>query len=872
MSIRYKLMLMLLLAVLLPMLLSISVSKYFSTQTRELAAKETIALAKADVEHIIDGSRNLIATNKSAMDQGRINTIKTFLRSAADLLYDQVSRIYYTVPEEERLEAARKLILAGKFGSSGYAFAMDGKGTLVIHPTDEGTNLAGKKHIDEMIAKRDGFIRYTSATTGREKFVHYRYFAPLDLIIAPGAFVDELTYIVDLGAELDALEQLQSKLRQIKVGQKGFFWVMEAFADGGGDYLVTPFDKDFDTLNLLQKDGEGNAYIPQLIEQALQAGDGVLASKSLRLLNPQADNTPQQLVMTFSYFQPLNWVIGTALPEQELYATSQLIDGAFGKMNLAVMIATLALLALALLAALLAANTAIRPIRSVQRMAAEMALGHLDHRLNLRRKDELGEMAKAMDSFAEDLQTQVVASLRKLANGDLTFSITPRDEQDQLRGAIKKLEEDLNDIMQQILSAGDQIASGSIQVSDSAQSLSQGATESAASIEQISASMTQMAGQTRHSAENASQANQLSANAMQLAQHGNQQMDAMVQAMSEIRASGENISKIIKVIDEIAFQTNLLALNAAVEAARAGQHGKGFAVVAEEVRNLAARSAKAAEETTILIENSVEKTQNGSQIASQTAAALGEIVQGITKVSDLVHEIAAASTEQAEGIGQVNQGLGQIDQVIQQNTAAAEESAATSEELSGQAGYLKDMLSRFKLKNAARGFVPTPQPPTPALPRSAPPQAASRGQLPPPTAHPGNGLIIEWNDSLNTGIQLIDRQHRRLVDLINKLFQCMKAGGDRQSLDSVVDELIDYTVTHFRTEEDLMKKHHYPDFEAHKRIHDQFVAKVADFANKLKSGARLAPADIYKFLKDWLLNHIKDQDRDGYAPHVKKRL
>jgi methyl-accepting chemotaxis protein len=355
------------------------------------------------------------------------------------------------------------------------------------------------------------------------------------------------------------------------------------------------------------------------------------------------------------------------------------------------------------------------PIGKTMQMLNEMGRGHLDMRLKMDSKDEIGEMARTMDRFADDLQGQVVSALEQLADGDLTFEAKPKDDRDVVGTALKKTGDDLNRMVGEILAATEQIAAGSSQVSDASQSLSQGATESAAALEQITSSMTEMGSQTTTNAENAAQANQLSGQAKNAAETGNEQMQNMVMAMGEINDAGQSISKIIKVIDEIAFQTNLLALNAAVEAARAGRHGKGFAVVAEEVRNLAARSAKAAKETAELIEGSVAKTKNGTEIANKTAESLAEIVSAVTKVTDLVGEIAAASNEQAQGISQVNSGLGQIDQVTQQNTASAEEGAAAAEELSSQAIHLQGLMASFKVKGGiSRHSAVQPTLPSPA--------------------------------------------------------------------------------------------------------------------------------------------------------------
>lgn len=297
---------------------------------------------------------------------------------------------------------------------------------------------------------------------------------------------------------------------------------------------------------------------------------------------------------------------------------------------------------------------------------------------------------------------RMVDSAEEIANGnlDVTIKIDSRDEVGELGLAFVKMTDHINEIMTNIDSAAEQVAAGSKQIADSSMGLSQGATEQASSIEQLTASIEEISSQTRLNADNASEANELAELTRTNAVQGNNEMKRMLESMEEINESSANISKIIKVIDEIAFQTNILALNAAVEAARARQHGKGFAVVAEEVRNLAARSADAAKETTRMIEGSIKKVDDGTKIATTTATALNKIVDDVAKVSEIVGNIASASNEQAIGISQINQGIMQVSEVVQMNSATSEESAAASEELSSQAELLREQAARFSLKKS----------------------------------------------------------------------------------------------------------------------------------------------------------------------------
>jgi methyl-accepting chemotaxis protein len=311
-------------------------------------------------------------------------------------------------------------------------------------------------------------------------------------------------------------------------------------------------------------------------------------------------------------------------------------------------------------------------------------------------RNELEEVGSSIMALAKGMANRAALAW-EMADGDLTNEVEISSDRDDLGRALSVMHNHLKRLHSQMRVTGNHISLGAKQMADASQTLSNGAAQQASSLEKISDTISNVADHTKHNAENASLANEFTGEAHTIAKEGNQQMGELVEAMADINQSGQNISKIIKVIDEIAFQTNLLALNAAVEAARAGKHGKGFAVVAEEVRNLAARSAKAAKETAELIQNSADKAKNGAEIADRTSEALQRIVRGVGKVTELIAEIAVDSNDQAERIYQINREISQIDQITQSNTANAEETAATAEQLAGQTTYLEELLDSFKV-------------------------------------------------------------------------------------------------------------------------------------------------------------------------------
>lgn len=338
-------------------------------------------------------------------------------------------------------------------------------------------------------------------------------------------------------------------------------------------------------------------------------------------------------------------------------------------------------------------------VEQLSKVAKDIAKGKVDIKLEKTRNDEFGELIDEYQTVIDNIRYQAQIA-EEVANGNMLVEVTPRSEEDVLGNALKKLVSRNLHAMTNVNDAAYQVTTSSSQVASASEALAQGSTEQASAIEQITASINDIADKTKQNAVEANTASELVAQAIEEVRRGNEQMRDMMAAMEDINVSSESISKIIKVIDDIAFQTNILALNAAVEAARAGDAGKGFAVVAEEVRNLAAKSASAASETAELIEDSIRKVNAGSSIADATAKALETITAAVQESDTIIKNIAEASNYQATAIAQIDQAVEQVSQVVQTNSATSEECAAASVELSNQASRMRDLLSVFRLGNS----------------------------------------------------------------------------------------------------------------------------------------------------------------------------
>lgn len=331
----------------------------------------------------------------------------------------------------------------------------------------------------------------------------------------------------------------------------------------------------------------------------------------------------------------------------------------------------------------------------------ELANGSATEKLEKINNDEFGAVIDEFNRLIHNNKEEA-AIMEEVADGNLMVDVKPKSDRDLLGNSLKQLVEHNRASLLQIREGAVQVEISAGEVASASEALAQGSTEQASAIEQITASIDDIAEKTKNNAQKADEAADLVSKAIVSMKKGNEQMEEMVSAMNEINISSENISKIIKVIDDIAFQTNILALNAAVEAARAGDAGMGFAVVAEEVRNLAAKSSAAAAETAEMIEDSIKKIHMGTSIADDTMKSIEEISIVVSESENIINGIAEASNYQATAIEQIDQAVSQVSQVVSNNSATSEECAAASLELSSQAKRMRDLLSVYQLDGSNR--------------------------------------------------------------------------------------------------------------------------------------------------------------------------
>lgn len=402
----------------------------------------------------------------------------------------------------------------------------------------------------------------------------------------------------------------------------------------------------------------------------------------------------------FAAYAPVSgtdgWSLAVTAPQSD-YLSTTYFDIAI---NLIMMVVAILL---SIIVALKLANNIGRPMKACAERMRLLVEGDLESPVpEAVSQDETGMLTESTAELVTGLSTiihDIGYLLGELANQNLDIHTQHRDayvgDFQSILVSMRNLKHELSDILRQINVSADQVSNASSHVSSSAQNLSQGSVEQASSVQELAARISEISNQAKNTASGALDVRQQTHHVGEGVSACNQQMQELMSAMEKIHSRSDEIGKIIKTIEDIAFQTNILALNAAVEAARAGEAGKGFAVVADEVRNLASKSAEASKNTSVLITHSTEAVQTGTEIAQHTADTLLEVVNSIQSMIGSIDQIASVSNEQSDAVSQVNEGINQITSVVQSNSATAEESAAASEQLSAEASSLKRLVEQF---------------------------------------------------------------------------------------------------------------------------------------------------------------------------------
>ncbi len=546
---------------------------------------------------------------------------------------------------------------------------------------------------------------------------------------------------------------------------------------------------------------------------------------------------------------------------------SNVTDEIFSSASSTIWIAILSLI-ISLTSAFLVGNRITYRLRLLEKDAEEIATGNLSTEIREHGDDEIGNASKSLNNIRKYfISIRDVAT--KLEQNDFSFDFKPSSDVDEVGKHLVSMTENLNRTFAIMLCEVDRLLETSKDLSNVATDLAKGATEQIDDTNQVSYAVEQITTTIAQSSENASEATELARDAANAASQGNKVVAQTIEGMSRIAdvvqgsattiqslaSSSDRIGSIVGVISEIADQTNLLALNAAIEAARAGDQGRGFAVVADEVRKLAERTTSATDEITEMIKSiqretksavdsvqrGIEEVEAGKELADRAGNSLRSIAEYSARVQEMIQQIATASSEEAIASEGVAKGIGRIAAVSQNTASCAERSAAVANEFSVQSDILRYLVRSFKIKSGAVEEL----------------------------SDSDSSLLIPWSDRLTLGIIEIDRQHKKLVDLINNLHVAMVEKKSSSMIIKTLDELVDYTKTHFSFEEKMMRDAGYPGSDHHKELHDKLTKKVISFQEQVKSGHTVISNEIMIFLRDWLTEHIQQNDRQ-YVSYMNK--
>ncbi len=486
--------------------------------------------------------------------------------------------------------------------------------------------------------------------------------------------------------------------------------------------------------------------------------------------------------------------------------------------------------------------------------AENMAKGDLTGQLEMSQKDEIGALAKTLNTTVEQWR-QIVGSLGDevavLASSSQELSSTSRNLSDgasnsaELSSSVAAATEEMSANMNSVAAASEEAATNVNIVATAA--------------EEISSTIHQIAAKTE-------QAKEITRGAVLLAQSSTEKVDALGRAALEI-------SKVTEAITEISDQTNLLALNATIEAARAGEAGKGFAVVANEIKELAKQTAAATGEIKSRIESiqgstneTVSEIEQITKVISQMNGIVADIAQSVEEQTATTSEIAESVLQAAQGISEVNENVAQssmvagqiagditeVSNVSRSLSKSGHDVEGSAQELANVAETLKNLVAHFKMVAVVTGGTGTKVATSTSRPVASSALSSASADI---------SDLMPWSNNLSVDIKLIDDQHKKLVGMINELHKAMKLKRSNATMGSILDRLADYTVTHFAVEEKLFAQYGYPEEKAHVELHRKLVAQVVDIQKKFKSGDAMISMDLMTFLKNWLVNHIQGTDK-----------